>query len=126
MLEGTRDVWQVDTYDANQDSRFKWLLFASFWVLLFIRPLGLLYGCILGMVLGFAVPLAIIIYYDMQEPAGISEVMNLSSYSSGYKKAAKVAAHNKRAAVTANKKVVPGLESTRDDLVLAEFDAKEM
>ena len=24
------------------------------------------------MVLGFAVPLAIIIYYDMQEPAGIS------------------------------------------------------
>merc|ERR1711871_386154 len=104
----------------------KWFLFVPFWVLLFIRPLSLLYGCILGMVLGFAVPLAIIIYYDMQEPAGISEVMNLSSYSSGYKKAAKAAAHNKKAAVTASNKVVPGLAPNRDDLVLAEFDAKEM
>ena len=78
------------------------------------------------MILGFAIPLAIIIYYDMQEPAGISEVMNLSSYSSGYKKAAKTAALNKRAELPSSNKVVPGPEPTSDELVLADFDAKEM
>ena len=54
-----------------------------------------------------------------------SNIPDLNITMANYE-AAKTAALNKRAELPSSNKVVPGPEPTSDELVLADFDAKEM